>query len=498
VPGSAIAERFRQVRRDRRDAVAVRTIADGDPITFDDLGEQCDAAARALTDLGVGRGALVLSVVGNHPFFFPFFAACMDCGAALLPVGDATDAEVATLVDNGGAIAIVTDRALKGHVIRERPLGSGMRILRLADRDNPLKYGESVVLKLTSGSTDLPKAAVASELNLINDGRHVIEAMGIEPGDINLGCIPLSHSYAIGNVVMPLLWQGTGVVLRRSFNPAQFVRDVTVTGATVFPGVPFMFERLKALDQLERLPQSLRLLITAGARIGADTVTWFRRRLDRKVHSFYGSSETGGITYDDSDEVSEPLHVGRPVPETTVSVRSQIRGAPAGRILVRGNAVALGYAGGAAEDAVSTFRDGSFLTGDLGYRDQDGRLVLTGRVSALVNVAGRKVDPAEVERTLRDLPGVADAHVFGMSCDRRGQQVVAFVVPADRALTPLAIRQHCACTLSTHKIPRRIVFVDRFPLDRRGKVDRRALQALASDAAADANTASAASRKKLT
>ena len=110
----------------------------------------------------------------------------------------------------------------------------------------------------------------------------------------------------------------------------------------------------------------------------------------------------------------------------------------------------------------------------------NGRLVLCGRVSALVNVAGRKVDPAEVERRLLDLPGIADARVLGMSCDTRGQQVVAFLVRTDAALTPLAIRQRCAETLSTHKIPRRYIFVDRFPVDARGKIDRRALERLVS------------------
>ncbi|HEX7437581.1 MAG TPA: AMP-binding protein [Caldimonas sp.] len=109
----------------------------------------------------------------------------------------------------------------------------------------------------------------------------------------------MSHSYAIGNLVLPLLWQGTRVALPQSFSPGQFAREVADSGATVFPGVPFMFERIKALEPIDRLPASLRLLITAGARIDAGTVSWFRRHLDRKVHSFYGSSETGGIAYDD-------------------------------------------------------------------------------------------------------------------------------------------------------------------------------------------------------
>ena len=463
-------------------AVAVRSLADGRAITFADLLDDCSEVCRALTDLGVGPGDTVVSVVGNDPVFLPLMVACLETRAALLPLGEATDTEAAGLVDQAGALAIITDRELPVAFLRGRYLRSGVRVLRLADRSAPPRYGEAVVLKLTSGSTDLPKAAIASEMHLINDGRHVIDAMGLDPADINLACIPLSHSYAIGNLVMPLLWQGTGVALRQSFNPSQFLQDVSVARATVFPGVPFMFERLKSLGQVDQLPSSLRLLITAGARIDPGTVLWFRERLARKVHSFYGSSETGGIAYDDSEDVTDPLHVGRAMPETTMTIRPAGRTGPVGRIFVQGNAVASGYARAGDGDSVSTFRDGGFLTGDLGYVNGGGRLVLTGRVSALVNVAGRKVDPAEVERLLVELPGISDARVLGVPCDQRGQQVVAFIVRADSALTPIAIRQLCAASLSTHKIPRRFVFVDRFPVDARGKLDRPALQALLSRA----------------
>lgn len=481
MPTSAIGERFERVCRDQAGAVAVQSLSTGMATTFAGLAGECTAIERALKDLGAGRGSVVVSVVGNRPLFFSVFVACLNAGAALVPLGEATDAEAAALIEQAGAAAVITDRDLPLHAPRERSLGSRVRLLRLDDRDDPSQYGPSVVLKLTSGSTLLPKAAIAREAHLVNDGRHIIEAMGIEPTDINFTCIPLSHSYAIGNVVMPLVWQGTRVALRQLFSPAQFACDVADSGATVFPGVPFMFDRIKSLAPVDQLPASLRLLITAGARIDAGTVSWFRRRLDRKVHSFYGSSETGGIAYDDSEDVSDPLHVGRAMPETTITIRESGRGPAAGRIFVEGNAVASGYAH-AEGDPVAAFSEGGFLTGDLGYLDGMGRLVLTGRVSPLVNVAGRKVDPVEVERRLLELPGIADARVFGMSCDTRGQQVVAFLVRTDAALTPLAIRQRCAETLSTHKIPRRFVFVDRFPVDSRGKIDRRALQRLASSA----------------
>jgi len=478
VPGSLIGDAFRRVCRDRHSAVAVRTVPDGGSRTFADLFADFSAIATALTRAGIGRGDTVVALVGNRPIFFPLFAACMDAGAALVAAGDTTDAEAVALVRQARAAAVITDRQALVPSRLQIALNDGTVLLGLDSPVEKPRYGASVVLKLTSGSTDFPKAAVASEAHLVNDGRHIVEAMGIGADDVNFTCIPLSHSYALGNVVIPLVCQGTATALRQSFNPPQFVHDVAATGATVFPGVPFMFDRLKTSAQIDRLPDGLRLLITAGARADADTVSWFRTERDRKIHSFYGTSETGGIAYDDSDVVEEPLHVGHAMPETTVTIRTPEPGDAAGRIFVQGNAVSHGYADPDGGGSAARFA-GGFLTGDLGRLDDRGRLVLTGRASTLVNVAGRKVDPSEVERTLLALPGIADARVLGMPCDVRGQQVVAFVVRRDAALTTLAIRRRCAAALSPYKIPRRFVFLDRLPVDARGKIDRRALEALA-------------------
>jgi long-chain acyl-CoA synthetase len=274
-------------------------------------------------------------------------------------------------------------------------------------------YPRSIVMKLTSGSMELPRATLTGEAALIKDGQNITHAMGIGPHDINLTAIPLSHSYAIGNVLMPLLLQGTPAALRPSFSPSLFIRDAAACQATVVPGVPFMFEHLRRVLEHERLPPSLRLLITAGARIEAGTVEWFHERVGRKIHSFYGSSETGGITFDASEALSDPLHLGRPLAGVAVEIRSDAEVAGVGRVFVRSGALASGYAPIAAGngEAISAFQDGGFLTGDLGYLDDSGCLVLTGRATPLVNVAGRKVDPAEVERVLVALPGISEARV---------------------------------------------------------------------------------------
>src|SRR5262249_23561641 len=260
-------------------------------------------------------------------------------------LSEATDAEVAPLVERASAIAVVAERDLTLASTKEIPLWDGIRVLRLADPSEAPAYGRSVLLKLTSGSTDLPKAAVAGEDHLLSDGLHVIDAMDIRAADMNLAYIPLSHSYAIGNILMPLICQGTSVALRQLFNPSQFVQDASVSGATVFPGVPFMFEQIQASAEIARLPTSLRLRIIPCARIHIGIVQWFWKRLERKVHSFYGSSETGGIAYDDSEDVADHVHVGRPMPETSIEIRSYEASEPGmGRVFVSGTAVCGRYA----------------------------------------------------------------------------------------------------------------------------------------------------------
>jgi long-chain acyl-CoA synthetase len=121
--------------------------------------------------------------------------------------------------------------------------------------------------------------------------------------------------------------------------------------------------------------------------------------------------------------------------------------------------------------------DGGFLTGDYGSFDARGRLVLAGRVSSFINVAGRKVQPSEVEQVLKSMPAVDDVRVVAVPDARRGEQVAACVV-ASGDLTVTDVRRYCALRLAPHKIPRVVIFVDAIPMTTRGKTDQGALRSL--------------------
>jgi acyl-CoA synthetase (AMP-forming)/AMP-acid ligase II len=334
-------------------------------------------------------------------------------------------------------------------------------------------YTGTAVLKLTSGSTGAPKATLTSESQLIADGGQIIAAMDIRPSDVQIAAVPVSHSYGLGNLMLPLLLQGTAFVLRETFVPQTLPADARRYSARVFPGVPFMFEYFLANPPANGWPPSLGRLISAGAPLAATTIRAFHTRYQVKIHSFYGASETGGIAYDADDDVDDTATVGRPLPGVTVTLRHDHSGGE--RVHVTSAAIANGY----SDDGGDAFVDGGFLTGDYGSWDAWGRLILVGRASAFVNVAGRKVQPDEVELVLRAMPGIADSRVIAADDERRGQQIVAcVVVERGSDVSARAVRRFCAARLAPHKIPRAIIFVDEIPLTARGKTDRAALDGL--------------------
>jgi acyl-CoA synthetase (AMP-forming)/AMP-acid ligase II len=471
---SEIVTRFDTVRRSAPGRTLIQLPATGSEWSADDLWQAHQRYAARLTQMGVGSGDLVVSAAGNSAASVAFLLACRAVDAAVLPADSGTKShELQALAQRFGArgLFLPTAAAPDPRFEAAHTLLLDEPMFLCPTRDvQQRRYAGSAVLKLTSGSTNIPRAAVTTDGQLIADSTRLAAAMNIMPSDVQMATIPVSHAYGLGNLVMPLLLQGTQVVMRDSFIPLQLMADARRSRARLFPGVPFMFEFFLSLPPTVEWPPSLTSLISAGAPLKQGTVRAFHARFGLKIHSFYGTSESGGITFDGGDEIDDSGTVGFPIPGVTVTLRDQED--VKGRVHVASSGVATGYTDGPDD----VFTDGGFLTGDYGTWDERGRLALGGRVSSFVNVAGHKVRPDEVEDVLRAMPGVADVRVIGADDSRRGEQIVACVV-AERAGTiqELAVRRFCAARLAPHKIPRAIVFVDAIPTTARGKVDRTAL-----------------------
>ena len=475
-----LSDSFHRLAADEPSRVLVYASSERRVLTASMLRDEAALVAAILARAGLRRGDAIVTQAANRSTFISLVIACVELGVAFMPADrNMPIAEVVALADRFGTAGLVLPDGINlpaNPTVTALPGGLALYTSRAGDERRA--YDDVAMMKLTSGSTGLPKATATSVENIWHDVQAIVESMGIRRDDVQLAVLPLSHAYGFGNLVGPLVCQGTAVVLRDTFVPTQLDDDIATHRIRVMPGVPFMFEHMLETLPGGGLPPSLEIAITAGAPIAFATVKRFHERFGIKIHSFYGTSESGGIAYDGSPEVREPITVGRPMPGVTIQLKPEDT-APdgGGRVHISGRAVAHGYAG-ESHSSAEGFVDGGFLTGDLGFFDERGHLNLVGRVSSFVNVAGHKVQPAEVEQTLRQFPGIRDVRVVGAADARRGEMLVACVVADSASVRIASLREFCAARLSPHKIPREFVFLENLPVDLRGKADRRAIETL--------------------
>ena len=307
--------------------------------------------------------------------------------------------------------------------------------------------------KLTSGSTGTPRVLPFTHAQMLADGRHVCASMGIKPDDRNLAVIPFGHSYGLGNLVVPLLAQGTAIICADTPLPHSLAATAARHRPTVFPAVPALLRALAESDLPADTFASVRTVISAGSPLPPATAQAFHARFGLKPHGFYGSTETGGIAYDrEGDDTLDGAGVGAALEGVSIT---QL---PGDRIRVSGPAVC---------------RASGHIPADRARLGPDGRLVLLGRAGRMIKIGGRRLDLGDLEAALRRLPGIADA--FAAPHPDDSEQLAAVLATT---LAPLPLRALLRQHLAPWKVPRRLVAVPAFPLTARGKPDAAALRAL--------------------
>ena len=419
-------------------------------------------AEIGLEALKIGRNferipphSVVAIVIGNSEIWPGLLLALWRRHLIPLPLGDMGQTELAYTLGACRAAALVTNYG-GPLIVHRRPV---------ADDATVWPRPAPEFLKLTSGTTSAPRVVRFRAAQLLADCENICKTMGLTDLDLNYGVIPISHSYGFSNLITPLLVRGVRLVVSNDRMPRAVLDGLDATGATIFPATPVFFQKLADLNNPPILP-ALRTCISAGAPLTRQTGMSFTSRFGLKVHTFYGSSECGGIAYDATEaRLYEDGFVGTPMHGVKITHGAD----DSGPIQVRGAAVGDGYF--PTEDR-ETLGHGRFAPADLVQRTERG-LFLVGRTSEVINVAGRKLNPLEVEARLAEYPGVKQAVVFGVESALRGEEPVACV--AGRDLERDALLRFCQEKLSPWQVPRDIWLVGEIPTNERGKISRRTL-----------------------
>jgi long-chain acyl-CoA synthetase len=429
-------------------ATALVDASTGNVTTRAELLARANELAAQLAAAGMREGDAVAIQLPNSVEFVAAFLAALKLRLVAVPIDrDAPEIEVASILGHF---------AIKGFIYR-----GGVSVRAIDARPNV--PADARLIKLTSGSTGQPKGIVTSEANLIADATNICTTMGIAADDLNLGAIPFSHSYGFSNLITPLLLQGTPIVVSNDYLPQSLIELANRWRCTVAPLIPMVFEHLATVAH--GTFETVRTFISAGAPLAASTSRRFRERFGNDIHSFYGCSECGGIAYDRAGAAVERGTVGAPLHGVGLLLDYA-------RVTVRSESVALGY----LFDANTFEPFGDFRTDDL-VELRDGEVALTGRASDLINTAGKKVNPREVEAVILQLDGVREAKVYGEAAGARGE-VVAVAIVATPNITREQVREFCRARLSLHKVPRIVKLIEQMPVDERGKIKRAALATL--------------------
>jgi long-chain acyl-CoA synthetase len=344
---------------------------------------------------------------------------------------------------------------------------------------------EVAVLQYTGGTTGKPKAAMLSHRNLVANALQCQAWFQAAPGSaVVLAAIPFFHIYGLTVALNYPMMQGATIVLEIRPDPSEILQLIDRYRPTEFPGVPALYQAINHHPKVGRYDiRSIRVCISGSAPLPVEVATRFEQLTGGHLIEGYGLTEASPVTHANPIAGERRIGtIGLPFPGTDQKVVDLETGkrtlgvGEAGELLVKGPQVMLGYYRQPEETAL-VLEDGWLKTGDVATIDADGYATIVDRKKDLIDVAGLKVYPREVEEVLYQHADVADAAVIGVPDEARGEVPKAFVVlKKGSTATAEELIQFVRERIAHYKAPRTIEFRTELPRSGVQKVLRRVLR----------------------
>jgi long-chain acyl-CoA synthetase len=496
------------------------------PISYAELEAMVEVAASALLRAGYGKNTSVALFLGNSPDHPINFFGALKAGARIVHLSplDGERALSHKLSDSGARVLVTSDlKALLPTALKflEQGLLDSLIVCEddhwgavgnphLAVPDHPAivtfkKFTEGAtkparwsnvsaddvaLLQYTGGTTGLPKGAMLSHGNLTS-AVSIYDVWGKttrteREGAARVICVlPLFHIFALTVILLRSFERGDLISLHQRFDVEAVMRDIEVKRATDFPGVPTMWIAIASLPDLERRDlSSLVSCGSGGAPLPVEVAKIFERKTNMKLKSGWGMTETCSPgTAHPPEGPEKPGSIGLMLPGIeldVVALDDPTRLLPpgeVGEIRIRGPNVTRGYWNRPQETA-DAFVGDRFLTGDIGYMDQDGYFYLVDRKKDMIISGGFNVYPQMIEQAMYEHPAVHEVIVIGIPDPYRGEAAKAFVKlrAGARPFTLDELKAFLAGKLGKHEIPAALEFVDELPRTSVGKLSRHELR----------------------
>ncbi|MDH5544112.1 MAG: long-chain fatty acid--CoA ligase [Gammaproteobacteria bacterium] len=470
---------------------------------FDDLSTQ---VAYSLTYIGIKPGDRVALYFVNSAEFAINYIGIVKAGAVVVPINLLlTPVEIAFILNDCSASALIYHESLRERVRDTQSLvtdklhfvSSSSQLAENTDiaqhvfAAHQKKPGEFqvdphrdlVCILYTSGTTGKPKGAMLTHRNLSSNTTAAFTALGLESGkDRLLVVLPMFHAFAATvGMLMPLL-HGCAFIPLPRFEPKLLADTIKIHQATIFLGVPSMYNvLLQHADTVADGFSSICRCVSGGAAMPKQLMRDFEKQFNVPVYEGDGPTECSPVTCINPIQGQRKIaSVGLPIPGVEMSIMDGngqfLPTNTTGEICVRAPSVMAGYWKRPEATAESFFGDW-FRTGDLGNMDEDGYFYIVDRIKDMIIVNGMNVYPRVVEEVLYQHPDIREAAVIGEPDELHGENVVAHIVPKEgKTLTASDVRSFCRDKLGRYQIPRKYCFQPELPKNAAGKILKRELR----------------------
>jgi len=471
-------------------------------ISYRELDRRASRLAHWLERAGIISGDRVALFLPNIPEFAIAYYAAQKLGAVAVSLNSMLkSAELAYALADSEARVVFTTEALSGELLGARPALPALEHVVVCEGSatagtvaldeasagcadmfpaRPRAASDPAAILYTSGTTGRPKGAVLTHGNLVSNALTTVRCVGSRAGDRHLLYLPLSHCFA-QNFIMNAAFRSLGsIVLERRYQLTATLADVRRYEVSHFYGVPTIFIYLLEAQVTPAQLASVRFFFSAAATMPSEVAETWRARFERPIYEGYGLTETSPLATYNHLGSYRPGSVGTPIDDVELKIVDEAGRALGddewGEICIKGPNVMTGYFRRDRETAEAV-RDGWFHSGDIGYRDRDGYYYLVDRLKDMINCAGFKVWPREVEEVLYRHDAVAECAVVGKPHPAKGERVVAYVrLKPGASADAASLLRHCEAELARYKLPDELILDSPIPKSPSGKILKRVLR----------------------
>ncbi len=455
-------------------------------------------AKRLKEEFGLQPGDRVGLWLKNCPeFVFSLFGILLAEGVVVSINNFLTPDEVGYILKDSGAKVLISEASMAEGTAALQSQLDGLAVIEVEelgqadDSQAPElppagQAGEDLALIIyTSGTTGKPKGAMLSNNNLLRNVGGVMEELELTPEDRMACLLPMFHSFSMTVCVLLPMTQGLSVVAVKSLHPPKnIIGELLRHQATVLPAIPQLY---RALANVQMPPgMALRVCVSGAAPLPLEVLKAFNENVRIPLLEGYGLSETSPVA------CFNPLHgekkagsVGLPIRGVAFQIWNDagevLPTGEQGEICIKGHNIMIGYWNN-PEATAAAIKGDWFLSGDIGYLDEDGYLYITDRKKDMLLVNGINVYPRELEEVIYQFEGVKEAAVIGINDSRKGDLVVACVAPSEGAtIEDAALLGFLKDKLAAYKMPRRVMQLEALPRNATGKILKTKLREIAAE-----------------